>query len=93
MKEAAKKLLEVVVKEAEGNPIRVESIIINGREDIYKGVEEVMAYDDNISISCVDKHIWLCVYTGNEPDELIVDYTDNEVCNRIFDEFQKALNN
>lgn len=92
MEEAIRKLLEIIVKEAAGNPIRVESITINGEEDICKGIEEVMAYDDTVSISCVEKHIWFCVFTGNEPDELIVDYSDNEVCNQIADKWYKEFN-
>jgi len=92
MEEAVRKFLELMVKEAAGSPIKVESVCITGENDIDKGVDEIMAYDDTVSISCKEKHIWFCVFTGNEPDELIVDYSDNEVCNQIADKWYEGFN-
>lgn len=91
MKEAVRKFLEVMIKEAAGSPIKVESVSITGENDIDKGVDEIMAYDDFLDVVCKEKKMWFNIYTGNEPDELIVDYTDNEICNKVYNEFQASL--
>lgn len=52
-------------------------------------VKVILNVDDTLSIEVPDSKIWLSIYTGNETDELIVDYTDNPTCNKIYNDYME----
>jgi len=54
-----------------------------------QAVKTILAVDDTLSIEVPDSKIWFSIYAGNEVDELIVDYTDNPTCNKIYDDYME----
>lgn len=86
---AVRRLLRIVLSKADGVPFKVAGVTVKSEADVKRAAEEVLAIDDFLSVSCPEKHIWLSIYTGNDADELLCDYTDNEICNAIANDFQK----
>lgn len=86
MGNSVRKLLEVVLKKV-GVPFSVGSVKINSADDIEKGVEYVLNVDAFVSVRCPEKNVWLSIYSGNGYDEVLSDYSDNEICNAIADEY------
>ena len=90
MGNSVRKLLNVV-QEKIGYPFNVGSVKIESAEDIEKGVKYVLDVDAFVSIRCPEKKVWLSVYSGNGYDEVLSDYSDNEICNAIADEYYALI--
>lgn len=89
---AIAKFLEIVIEKLDGIPFKINGLTIKDKSDIQKGIDLILAIDGDLSVYNEDKHVWFRIYAWNAPDELIVDYTDNQLCNDIYNEFQNRLN-
>ena len=95
--EAMAELLKLCLKYSEGSPIKILSSEategkVTSEADIPEASKLIMEIDDELGISCKDKHIWFLVYGGNDDlEELVVDYSANDLCETIHKEWLDSL--
>lgn len=84
MQDVVKYFIQTVMEFTGDVPFKVGSVLVSGPQDINKAVDELLGVDDMLEVYCPERKIWISVCCFNDPDEIMVDYTDNDICNAIY---------
>jgi hypothetical protein len=87
-----KRFFEMVWDIAQADDVKIKLASSDGIEytirtksDIAGAVDTLLAVDDTIGVYTTNKSVWFLVdIFADNTDEVIIDYTDNNICNTIY---------